>query len=116
GFARRLIDRPLPICRHYRPPFVATARRGAVHLPESRETTITTSPRPLRIAHVVCEPYCVEAAFGVPQVVYCLTWAQAHIGQSVAVFSKESGVHIVADGSKPTPRVAARHPARRGTS
>lgn len=48
-----------------------------------------TSPQPLRIAHVVNEPFGFESASGVQQVIHCLTQAQAEIGESVAVFSRD---------------------------
>jgi glycosyltransferase involved in cell wall biosynthesis len=53
----------------------------------------------LRIAHVVNEPFGPDSANGVQQVVYCLARAQAGIGQAVAVFSRESGVHVLAGGA-----------------
>jgi glycosyltransferase involved in cell wall biosynthesis len=66
------------------------------------------SPLPdsaLRVAHVVNEPFSLESANGVQQVVYCLARAQADLGASVAVFSRESGVHILAGGPVgPRPR------------
>ena len=44
---------------------------------------------PLRIAHIVNEPFGLETASGIAQVVYCLALAEAEIGQSVAVFSRD---------------------------
>lgn len=44
---------------------------------------------PLRIAHVSNEPFGLNSATGVQQVVYCLARAQGEIGQSVAVFSRD---------------------------
>lgn len=54
---------------------------------------------PLRVAHVVNEPFGVESANGVQQVVYCLAGAQADIGHSIAVFSREDGVHVLSEGA-----------------
>ena len=54
----------------------------------------------LRIAHVVNEPFSLDGANGVQQVVYCLARAQADAGESVAVFSREDGVHVLADGAE----------------
>jgi len=56
--------------------------------------------RPLRIAHVVNEPFRLEGANGVQQVVYCLAHAQAELEQSVAVFSREGGMHVLEDGPR----------------
>jgi glycosyltransferase involved in cell wall biosynthesis len=69
-----------------------------------------TSSQPLRIAHVINEPFNLDSANGVQQVVYCLARAQAGIGQSVAVFSREGGVHLL--GAEATPRVSG--PVRAG--
>ena len=44
---------------------------------------------PLRIAHVTNEPFGLQAANGVQHVVYCLARAQAQVGESVAVFSRD---------------------------
>jgi glycosyltransferase involved in cell wall biosynthesis len=48
---------------------------------------------------VVNEPFGLESASGVQQAVYCLSRAQADIGQCVAVFSRESGVHLLSTGT-----------------
>jgi len=80
-----------------------------------KETTLT-SLRPLRIAHILNEPFGVESANGVQQVVYCLAQAQAEIGQSVAVFSRESGAHFLGGSAKATPRIAGAVRAGGGTS
>jgi len=62
---------------------------------------------PLRIAHVVNEPFGPESANGVQQMVYCLTRAQSELGQSVAVFSREDGIHLLGSGAGATPRTWA---------
>jgi glycosyltransferase involved in cell wall biosynthesis len=72
--------------------------------------------RPLRIAHVINEPFNLESANGVQQVVYCLARAQAEIGQSVAVFSREDGVHVLGGRAEATPCISATVPAGRGRS
>ena len=60
---------------------------------------------PLRIAHVTNEPFGIDTANGVQHVVYCLARAQAEIGESVAVFSRDDhGVNILADESTDRPR------------
>ena len=69
---------------------------------------------PLRIAHVVNEPFSPESANGVQQVVYCLGRSQAEIGQSVAVFSRGGGVHFL--GGAAAPRIAGTVPSRGGVS
>jgi glycosyltransferase involved in cell wall biosynthesis len=51
----------------------------------------------LRIAHITNEPFGAESANGIQQVVYSLASAQVKIGQSVAVFSREGGVHVLED-------------------
>ena len=55
-----------------------------------RASTVT-SLEPLRIAHVINEPFGPESANGVQQVVYCLANALAETGFLVAVFSREGG-------------------------
>lgn len=61
--------------------------------------------RPLRIAHVINEPFRVESANGVQQMVCCLARAQAEVGQSVAVGSREdAGVHVLGGGPEGMPR------------
>jgi glycosyltransferase involved in cell wall biosynthesis len=70
---------------------------------------------PLRIAHVVNEPFGLESASGVQHAVYCLSRAQADIGQCVAVFSRESGVHVLSTGT-PTGLDRARPGVRKGRS
>jgi glycosyltransferase involved in cell wall biosynthesis len=71
---------------------------------------------PLRIAHVINEPFGLESANGVQQVVYCLALAQAEIGQSVAVFSREAGVHILGGSAETMPATSAGVRPRRGMS
>ena len=71
---------------------------------------------PLRIAHVVNEPFALESASGVQQAVYSLTRAQAEIGESVAVFSREGGVHVLAGGAEVAPRLSGTETAGRGKS
>ncbi len=71
--------------------------------------------RPLRIAHVVNEPFGAESANGVQQVVYCLAGAQSEIGQAVAVFSREDGAHVLRDPAE-TPRDARKVVVRTGPS
>lgn len=71
---------------------------------------------PLRIAHVVNEPFGPESANGVQQVVYCLARAQAEGNHSVAVFSREEGTRIVGAGSDaPRPATAAVHGPSEGS-
>ena len=65
---------------------------------------------PLRIAHVSNETFGFDTANGVQHVVYCLARAQADLGQSVAVFSRDDhGVNILADepGGRLLPRTAS---------
>ena len=81
-----------------------------------RSITRPNVARPLRIAHVVNEPFSGESASGVQQAVYCLAGAQVGIGESVAVFSRESGVHLLDAGAERcpgTPDATRRNP---GTS
>jgi glycosyltransferase involved in cell wall biosynthesis len=53
---------------------------------------------PLRIAHVANEPFGAESTSGVQQAVYCLARAQAEMGHSVAVFSRDDNeVYVLAD-------------------
>jgi glycosyltransferase involved in cell wall biosynthesis len=66
---------------------------------------------PLRIAQVINEPFGPESASGVQLVVYCLARALAESGQSVAVFSRESGIHVLRGAATPTGRHAG---ARQG--
>jgi glycosyltransferase involved in cell wall biosynthesis len=79
---------------------------------------VTTLPslRPLRIAHIINEPFGLESAFGVQQVVYCLARAQTEIGQSVAVFSREGGVHVLGGGAQTTSRTSGTVRTARGRS
>ena len=49
---------------------------------ESMKDNTVSSLEPLRIAHVINEPFGAESANGVQQVVYCLARAQAEIGPS----------------------------------
>ncbi len=65
---------------------------------------------PLRIAHVSNATFGFDTANGVQHVVYCLARAQADLGQSVAVFSRDDhGVTILADesGARLLPRTAS---------
>ena len=57
--------------------------------PSSGSLILRTSDRPLRIAHVVNEPFGFESASGVQQVIHCLSTAQAELGHAVAVFSRD---------------------------
>jgi glycosyltransferase involved in cell wall biosynthesis len=68
----------------------------------------------LRIAHVVNEPFSLDGANGVQQMVYCLARAQAEEGHAVAVFSRETGVHVLAGAHEGLRRVP--FSLRRGTS
>jgi glycosyltransferase involved in cell wall biosynthesis len=69
---------------------------------------------PLRIAHVVNEPFGPEGPSGVQLAVYWLARAQHEAGASVAVFSRESGTHVVGGAEDAPPPDRAR-PARRGS-
>jgi glycosyltransferase involved in cell wall biosynthesis len=81
-----------------------------------RANTVT-SLEPLRIAHVINEPFAIDSANGVQQMVYCLARAQAEIGHPVAVFSREGGrVHVLGRGAETTPRVAGDVRLARGRS
>ncbi len=69
------------------------------------------SHEPLRIAHVINEPFAAESANGVQQVVYCLANVLADTGRLVAVFSREGGdVHVLGSEGAPTRNSAARSP------
>jgi len=60
---------------------------------------------PLRIAHITNEAFGVETANGVQQAVYCLARAQADIGESVAVFSRDDhAVNVLNDDAESRPR------------
>src|SRR5262245_37536354 len=60
---------------------------------------------PLRIAHVTNEPFGLQTANGVQHAIYCLARAQAQVGESVAVFSRDDcAVHIVSGGAEPPRR------------
>lgn len=62
---------------------------------------------PLRIAHVTNEPFGLESPNGVQQVVYCLARAQADLGESVAVFSREDRkAHVLRDAPAQRERMA----------
>ena len=51
---------------------------------------------PLRIVHVANESFGLDTANGVQHVVYCLARAQADLGESVAVFTRDDhAVHIL---------------------
>jgi glycosyltransferase involved in cell wall biosynthesis len=81
-----------------------------------RVNTIT-SLEPLRIAHVINEPFGMESANGVQQAVYCLARAQAEMRQPVAVFSREEGGMHVLGGGAEAPRICGTvRPAGRGRS
>jgi glycosyltransferase involved in cell wall biosynthesis len=83
----------------------------------SATVSTATSVGPLRIAHVINEPFGMDSANGVQQVVYCLARAQAEIGHPVAVFSREGGgVHVLGRGAEATPRVAGDMRPARGRS
>ena len=57
---------------------------------------------PLRIAHVTNEAFGLDTANGVQQAVYCLARAQAEIGESVAVFSRDdNAVNVLRDEAAP---------------
>jgi glycosyltransferase involved in cell wall biosynthesis len=59
----------------------------------------------VRIVHVTNEPFGMQTANGVQHAVYCLARAQAQVGESVAVFSRDDhAVHIVSDGAEPRRR------------
>jgi glycosyltransferase involved in cell wall biosynthesis len=74
-----------------------------------------TSLEPLRIAHVINEPFGAESANGVQQVVYCLANALADTGRLVAVFSREGrGVHVLGPDDEPTRHRAATMPTISG--
>jgi glycosyltransferase involved in cell wall biosynthesis len=63
------------------------------------------STPPLRIAHVVNEPFNTDSANGVQQVICCLARSQADLGQSVAVFSRDDRAkYVLRDSSESTPR------------
>jgi glycosyltransferase involved in cell wall biosynthesis len=68
---------------------------------------MTTTP--LRIAHIANEPFGIETASGIAQVVHCLARAQAETGQSVAVFSRDDhGFNVFGDrNGSPSPSAAA---------
>jgi glycosyltransferase involved in cell wall biosynthesis len=62
------------------------------------------STPPLRIAHVVNEPFNPDSASGVQQVICCLAQSQADMGQSVAVFSRDDrAMYEVGTASASTP-------------
>jgi len=63
---------------------------------------------PLRIAHVANEVFGVRTANGVQHVVYSLAHAQAELGQSVVVFTRDDrGMHVVGGSHPPaSPRPA----------
>jgi glycosyltransferase involved in cell wall biosynthesis len=81
-----------------------------------RASTVT-SLEPLRIAHVINEPFGPESANGVQQVVYCLANALAETGRLVAVFSREGGgVHELGRGAAAIRPLAATMAITRGRS
>jgi glycosyltransferase involved in cell wall biosynthesis len=60
---------------------------------------------PLRIAHITNEAFGVETANGVQQAVYCLARAQAEMGESVVVFSRDDhAVNVLNDDAESRPR------------
>ena len=60
---------------------------------------------PLRIAHVTNEPFGLQTANGVQHAVYCLARAQAQVGESVAVFSRDDhALHVVSGAAEPPRR------------
>jgi len=64
---------------------------------------MTTTP--LRIAHIANEPFGIETASGIAQVVYCLARAEAEVGQSIAVFSRDDhGLNVFGDRDGPPSR------------
>jgi glycosyltransferase involved in cell wall biosynthesis len=66
---------------------------------------------PLRIAHVVNEPFNPESANGVQQVIWCLAQSQAALGQTVAVFSRDDRARYLLESGEVAPlRVAAGNP------
>lgn len=71
---------------------------------------------PLRIVHVTNEPFGVESANGVQQMVYCLARAQAEIGQSVAVFSRDDHAMNVPGGGAELPPGTSRTVCARSDS
>jgi glycosyltransferase involved in cell wall biosynthesis len=76
-----------------------------------------TSLEPLRIAHVINEPFGADSANGVQQVVYCLANALAETGRFVAVFSREDGgVHVLGRGVEAIRPLAATMSVTRGSS
>jgi glycosyltransferase involved in cell wall biosynthesis len=70
---------------------------------------------PLRIAHVINEPFGSESANGVQQVVYCLAQAQAALGEAVAVFSREDGTHLLGIAAEALSRPPRTTPAGGGS-
>jgi len=62
------------------------------------------SAPPLRIAHVVNEPFSPDTANGVQQVIWCLARAQADLGHAVAVFSRDDDArYVLRDEGDQTP-------------
>src|SRR4029453_14132694 len=59
----------------------------------------------IRIAHVTNEAFGLDTANGVQHVVYCLARAQAEIGNSVAVFSRDDhAMNILGGSAESAPR------------
>jgi glycosyltransferase involved in cell wall biosynthesis len=68
---------------------------------------------PLRIVHVTNEAFRLDTANGVQHVVYCLSRAQAEIGHSVAVFSRDdNAVNVLGGGAESTSLTPRKVPAR----
>jgi glycosyltransferase involved in cell wall biosynthesis len=66
----------------------------------------------VRIVHVTNEPFGLQMASGVQHVVYCLARAQADIGESVTVFTRDDqAVHVLGAHDVPLPN---RQPVCRG--
>ena len=62
------------------------------------------SAPPLRIAHVVNEPFSPDSANGVQQVICCLARSQAEIGHAVAVFSRDDHArYVLGEGAESRP-------------
>ena len=74
---------------------------GDLRWPAAELMKVDSPLLPLRVAHVINEPFRPEGASGVQQVVYCLAWAQAAGGHAVAVFSRTNGSHFLGNGEAP---------------
>jgi glycosyltransferase involved in cell wall biosynthesis len=72
---------------------------------------------PLRIVHVTNEAFGLEAANGVQHAVYCLAGAQAGIGESVAMFTRDDhAVHVLSEHLESRRRPPEMVSARSGNS